>query len=207
MFKIGEKLKTLRLKMGLSQSEVAEKINVTKPTYASYEKELRSINIDTLYELSKFFNVPLESFFTDTLNIFESISPTGSIKRVPIISRVSAGKGEYGTDDILDWIEMPVSLCKNCDYATFVKGDSMEPKILDNDLILVQKTNFLENGTIGIFRVQEDVFCKKYYSNPLTKEIILKSINPKYDSIYIDENFNEDFYILGKVVCKIDYNF
>lgn len=207
MFKIGEKLKTLRLKMGLSQSEVAEKINVTKPTYASYEKELRSINIDTLYELSKFFNVPLESFFTDTLNIFESISPTGSIKRLPIISRVSAGKGEYGTDDILDWIEMPVSLCKNCDYATFVKGDSMEPKILDNDLILVQKTNFLENGTIGIFRVQEDVFCKKYYSNPLTKEIILKSINSKYDSIYIDENFNEDFYILGKVVCKIDYNF
>ncbi|WP_306583923.1 helix-turn-helix domain-containing protein [Fusobacterium ulcerans] len=207
MFKIGEKLKTLRLKMGLSQSEVAEKINVTKPTYASYEKELRSINIDTLYELSKFFNVPLESFFTDTLNIFESISPTGSIKRLPIISRVSAGKGEYGTDDILDWIEMPVSLCKNCDYATFVKGDSMEPKILDNDLILVQKTNFLENGTIGIFRVQEDIFCKKYYSNPLTKEIILKSINSKYDSIYIDENFNEDFYILGKVVCKIDYNF
>ncbi len=207
MFKIGEKLKTLRLKMGLSQSEVAEKINVTKPTYASYEKELRSINIDTLYELSKFFNVPLESFFTDTLNIFESISPTGSIKRLPIISRVSAGRGEYGTDDILDWIEMPVSLCKNCDYATFVKGDSMEPKILDNDLILVQKTNFLENGTIGIFRVQEDVFCKKYYSNPLTKEIILKSINPKYDSIYIDENFNEDFYILGRVVCKIDYNF
>lgn len=207
MFKIGEKLKTLRLKMGLSQSEVAEKINVTKPTYASYEKELRSINIDTLYELSKFFNVPLESFFTDTLNIFESMSPTGSIKRLPIISRVSAGKGEYGTDDILDWIEMPVSLCKNCDYATFVKGDSMEPKILDNDLILVQKTNFLENGTIGIFRVQEDVFCKKYYSNPLTKEIILKSINPKYDSIYIDENFNEDFYILGRVVCKIDYNF
>lgn len=207
MFKIGEKLKTLRLKMGLSQSEVAEKINVTKPTYASYEKELRSINIDTLYELSKFFNVPLESFFTDTLNIFESISPTGSIKRLPIISRVSAGKGEYGTDDILDWIEMPVSLCKNCDYATFVKGDSMEPKILDNDLILVQKTNFLENGTIGIFRVQEDVFCKKYYSNPLTKEIVLKSINSKYDSIYIDENFNEDFYILGKVVCKIDYNF
>ena len=193
--------------MGLSQSEVAEKINVTKPTYASYEKELRSINIDTLYELSKFYNVPLESFFTDTLNIFESISPTGSIKRLPIISRVSAGRGEYGTDDILDWIEMPVSLCKNCDYATFVKGDSMEPKILDNDLILVQKTNFLENGTIGIFRVQEDVFCKKYYSNPLTKEIILKSINPKYDSIYIDENFNEDFYILGRVVCKIDYNF
>lgn len=207
MFKIGEKLKTLRLKMGLSQSDVATKINVTKPTYASYEKELRSISIDTLYELSKFFNVPFESFFTDTLNVFENINSNGSIKRLPIISRVSAGKGEYGTDDILDWMEIPVSLCKNSDYATFVKGDSMEPKILDNDLILVQKTSSLENGTIGIFRVQEDVFCKKYYSNPLTKEIILKSINPKYDPIYLDENFNEDFYILGRVVCKIDYNF
>ena len=38
MFNIPEKLKKYRNALGLSQTEVAEKIEVTKPTYASYEK-------------------------------------------------------------------------------------------------------------------------------------------------------------------------
>ena len=81
----------------------------------------------------------------------------------------------------------------------------MEPKIYDGDLILVQKTNILENGSIGVFRLGEDVYCKKFYQNPITKETVLKSLNPNYKTIDITEE--DDFYILGRVVCKIDYNF
>lgn len=206
MFNIAEKLKTLRANSGFTQSEIAEKINVTKPTYAAYEKG-KDISINTLNELGKIFNIPFESFFMDNIEEFKQIENKGTIKRIPIISRVSAGEGEYGTDDILEWLEMPVSLCNGADYATFVKGDSMEPKILDNDLILVKKNEYLNNGDIGIFRVGDDVFCKKFFNNPITKEIVLRSLNQKYDPIYIDGNFQSDFCILGRVICKIDYNF
>lgn len=207
MYNIGEKIKFLRKIKNLTQDELAEKINITKQTVMAYETEKRLIPIDILDSIAKEFSIPIESFFSVNNDIFKTIKNNSKIKKIPIISRINVEKEKYDNGDILDWIEMPVSLCKNCDYATFVKGESMEPKILDNDLVLVQKTISLENGNIGIFRIQEDIFCKKYYSNPLTKEIILKSINPKYDSIYIDEYFNEDFYILGRVVCKIDYNF
>lgn len=206
MFDIGEKLKTLRINAGFTQPEIAEKINVTKPTYAAYEKG-KDISVNTLNELAKIFNIPFESFFMDNVEKFKQIENKGTIKRIPIISRVSAGRGEYGTDDILEWLEMPISLCDGADYATFVKGDSMEPKILDGDLILIKKDEYLDNGNIGIFRVGDDVFCKKYFNNPITKEVILKSLNSKYDPIYLDENFHDDFYILGRVICKIDYNF
>lgn len=205
-YNIGEKLKALRQKFGFSQPELAEKIEVTKPTYAGYEKG-KDITIGTLDKLSKIFNVPIESFFSSNNEVFKNIENKGHIKRIPIVSRVSAGLGVYGNDDILDWLEMPSSLCKGADYATFVKGDSMKPKILDNDLILVHKTNSLDNGNIGIFKVGEDVFCKKFFSNPITKEIVLKSLNEKYDPIYINENNGEEFFILGRVICKIDYNF
>ena len=209
MFNIGEKLKTLRTNAGLTQPEVAEKINITKPTYAAYEKG-KDISINTLNELAKVFNIPFESFFMDNVEKFKKIENKGTIKRIPIISRVSAGKGEYGTDDILEWLEMPVSLCDGADYATFVKGDSMEPKILDGDLILIKKDEYLDNGVLGdmgIFKINDDVFCKKYFNNPITKEVILKSLNSKYDPIYLDEHFQGEFYILGRVICKIDYNF
>lgn len=204
MFNISEKLKALRLKAGLTQPEIAEKINVTKPTYAGYEKG-KDISIKTLGELAQIYNMPLESFFIDNTQTFKELESEGTIKRIPIISRVSAGKGEYGVDDILDWLEIPLSLCKRVDYATFIKGDSMEPKILDGDLILVKKVDFLDNGNIGVFRLNDDVFCKKYYCNPITKELSLKSINKLYEPL--EPTAEDEFYILGRVVCKIDYNF
>lgn len=206
MFNLGEKIKILRKNKKITQDDLAEKLNVSKQTLFMYENEKRLIPIDVLANVAKVFSVPIESFFSET-DIFNNVTFKSDFKRIPIISEVSAGKGEFGRDDILDWLEMPSSLCSRCEYGTFVKGDSMEPKILDGDLILIHKTDVIDNGSVGIFRVGENVFCKKYFANPITKEVVLKSINPKYDSIRITESFHEDFYILGKVVCKIDYNF
>ena len=72
MFNIGEKLKTLRTNAGLTQPEVAEKINITKPTYAAYEKG-KDISINTLNELAKVFNIPFESFFMDNVEKFKKL--------------------------------------------------------------------------------------------------------------------------------------
>lgn len=205
MYNIGEKIKLLRKKNNLTQDELAEKINITKQSVMAYETGKRIIPLDTLDNISKEFSVPIETFFSSEVDIFQKIELTSEITRIPIISSVSAGRGVFGRDDILDWLDIPSSLCKNANYATFVKGDSMEPKILDGDLILVKKVDFLDNGSIGIFKLNDDIFCKKYYENPLTKEITLKSINKTYKSIELQEI--DEFYILGKVVCKIDYNF
>lgn len=207
MITIGEKISILRKELNLSQEDFAKKLNVSKQSIFNYETNKRQIPIDLLLNISKIFNVPIENFFYDTLLATTKKTDIHSenLKKIPIISRVSAGTGVFGIDDILDWLEIPTSLCRNCDYATFIKGDSMEPKIYDGDLILVQKTNILENGSIGVFRLGEDVYCKKFYQNPITKETVLKSLNPNYKNIDITEE--DDFYILGRVVCKIDYNF
>lgn len=61
MFNISEKLKKYRNALGLTQTEVAEKIEITKPTYASYEKG-KDISIGTLKKLADLFEVSFESF-------------------------------------------------------------------------------------------------------------------------------------------------
>ena len=205
MYNIGDKIKFLRKKYNLTQDELAEKINITKQSVMAYETEKRLIPLDTLDNIAKEFSIPIESFFSSDSDTFKKMEINPEITRIPIISSVSAGRGEFGREDILDWLDIPISLCKNADYATFIKGDSMEPKVFDGDLILVKKTDFLDNGVIGVFKLNDDVFCKKFYANPITKEITLKSINKIYKPIELQE-FDE-FYILGKVVCKIDYNF
>ncbi len=200
MFDISEKLKNLRNESGLTQEEVAKKLGITKPTYAGYEKG-KDISLNTLNKISKLFKIPVETFILNESSNFYS---NEKVKRIPIVSKVSAGKGKYGVDNILDWLELPSALVKNADFATFVEGDSMEPKIHDDDLLLVQDTPVLDSGEIGIFRYDENVYCKKFQYNPLKEEIVLKSLNIDYSPIKI-ENM-EDFRIIGRVVGKIEYN-
>ena len=105
---------------------------------------------------------------------------------------------------VIDWYEFPVSLSKNADYATIQDNNSMEPKIYEDDLILIKKTNELENENIGLFKLNGKIICKRFYKNLITNEILLKSDNLTVDSIKITEKDN--FKIVGKVVGIFDYN-
>lgn len=207
MFNIGEKIKKLRLKSNISQEKLAEQIKISKQSINHYETGKRLVPLDTLNLIANFFKVPIESFFSSNVEELYPIENKHLVKAIPIVSNVSAGLGEWGDDDILSFIHLPDSICKNCDFGTIIKGDSMEPKILDGDIALIQKREELFNGEIGIFRYKEMFYCKKYRYSDLTKEVILKSLNEKYDPIIIDLKDKADFKIIGKVVGSYDYNF
>ena len=204
MLEIGKKIKEIRENKNISQEELAKKLGVSEATIANYEAERRTLTVEKLQNILFCLETNLADFLNEG-----SFSKTNSrnIKKIPIISRVNAGLKVFENDDILDYLEISLSLCNEVNYATFVKGDSMEPKILDNDLILVHQTSTLNNGNIGLFKIGEEILCRKFFSNPITKEIVLKSLNKKYDPIYIEKNNKNNFSILGKVICKIDYNF
>ena len=57
---IGDKLVELRKKTGLSQEELAEKLNVTRQTISKWELNETSPNISQAKEISKLFNVSLD---------------------------------------------------------------------------------------------------------------------------------------------------
>lgn len=206
MYNIGYKIKKLREKNNLSQIEFANKLNIGIQSMSHYETGKRIVPLDILDKIAKFFNVPIESFFSDG-DSYIPFNKEQVVKSIPIVSNVSAGLGEWGTDDILDYLTLPESICKNCDFGTIIKGDSMEPKILDGDIALIQKRDQLFNGEIGIFRYKEMFYCKKYRYSDLTKEVVLKSLNEKYDPIVISLKETNDFKVLGKVVGSYDYDF
>ena len=57
MVDLGNRLKTLRLKKGLTQKELAIQIRVTKSTVSAYEKGERKPPYETLVLLARIFNV------------------------------------------------------------------------------------------------------------------------------------------------------
>lgn len=60
---VGNRLKEIRKKRGLTQEELGKLINVTKVSVCCYEKETQLPSLDTLDDLTKVFGVDANYFF------------------------------------------------------------------------------------------------------------------------------------------------
>lgn len=61
---IGVRIKLLRTRNNLTQTELAKKLNISKSIISAYEKGSRIPSVDTLIHLSDIFDVPVGAFFT-----------------------------------------------------------------------------------------------------------------------------------------------
>ena len=61
--KIGRNIKSLRIEKGLSQEKLAEYVNISREPLSCLERGKYSINIETLYNIAKFFEVDIKYFF------------------------------------------------------------------------------------------------------------------------------------------------
>lgn len=69
---IGDNLKTWRTKSGLSQEQVAQKLNISRQAISKWERNINYPDIDTLHKLSLIYNVSMEELITGTKEINSS---------------------------------------------------------------------------------------------------------------------------------------
>ena len=62
---LGKKLRMRRLSLGLTQTKVAEAINVTFQQIQKYEKGTNGVSSNRLMQLAEFLKVPIIYFFED----------------------------------------------------------------------------------------------------------------------------------------------
>lgn len=109
--------------------------------------------------------------------------------------RVSAGIGNNNFEDLLPYSDYETDNEK-CDYALKVSGDSMIPKIHDEDTILVVKSSTIEPGETGIFNLNGRLYCK--YLSYKNDEAFLCSFNRTYEPIKINDE--DTLTVLGRVI-------
>lgn len=127
---------------------------------------------------------------------FKTTKPQRIIKLFDL--PVSAGIGNNNFEDILPYSDYETDN-DVCDYALKVSGDSMNPKINDDDTILVVKTPTINPGEIGIFNLNGNLYCK-YLSNK-NGNTFLCSFNKSYEPIKVNED--DTLIVLGKVIQTI----
>tara|TARA_Y200000002_G_C22398565_1_gene544650 strand:+ start:329 stop:694 length:366 start_codon:yes stop_codon:yes gene_type:complete len=71
---LGKKLRLRRLSLGLTQTKVAQAINVTFQQIQKYEKGTNGVSSNRLMQLSQFLKVPIIYFFEDFKD-FKDLTP------------------------------------------------------------------------------------------------------------------------------------
>lgn len=106
----------------------------------------------------------------------------------------SAGTGQIVFDmPPTKRVEIPnIPKYKKVDYAIGVNGNSMEPIFHDEDMLLIEMTEEIAYGDIGIFLVDGESYVKKLG----TGELI--SLNPQYENIPLTGESK----CMGRVVDK-----
>ena len=120
--------------------------------------------------------------------------------RIPVLGDVAAGVPILAQQDIVGYEDIPADMAKTGEYFGLkIKGDSMEPKIHDNDIVIVKSMSDAENNDIVIAMINNEATCKRLhkYSN----SVVLTAINSDYKPIEVTPD--EDIQILGKVVMSI----
>ena len=68
---IGEKIRSLRLKLGLTQEELAERSDLTKGFISQLERDLTSPSVDSLNDLLNALGTDMATFFMDKPTVKE----------------------------------------------------------------------------------------------------------------------------------------
>lgn len=145
------RLKEARRAAGLTQTEVAKEIGLSQSQYSAWENGHAKIDAPAMARLAAMFGVTVD-FLLGQENI--QVSKTGGI-RIPVLGSIPAGIPLEAIEDILDWEEIPASMCSGGKeyFALEVRGDSMWPDYLPGDIIIVRKSPVCNSGDVCVVYV------------------------------------------------------
>lgn len=190
------KLKELRKQARMSQKEFAALFGIAQNTLSQYENHKREPDLAFLQQVADHFSVSLDLLVgrtADASTLAESGTP------VPIVASVHAG-WNYLAESSIEGYEPVYGRPHPEQYVWMtVCGDSMEPYLLDGDLILVRRQNTAENGDLVVAVLEDDEGTVKKFQRD-ESGIHLIPLNPKYPYRFLSPEAAERLYIYGIVV-------
>lgn len=203
---LGDNIRYLRLKQGLSQDTLADKLGYKSyTTIQKWESGVSEPPVKKLRELATIFNIDMDDMASKDLEAEEHSSSPVSSKHgvtVKVLGRVAAGIPINAVTEIIDTEEISEDLARTGDFfALQIKGDSMEPRICDGDVVIVRQQEDADSGDIVIAMVNGyDATCKRLVK--YATSLALVSLNSKYEPMMFTEEevATKPVRIIGKVV-------
>ncbi len=169
-------LANLRKKNKLTQMQLAKIMGVSTSTVAMWETGRRKPDYHTIAKLREYFAVGFE----ELLGVAKSplILPEEDVE-IPVAGYVKGGRPSTGEADILGTRLINRQLAAGGEiFALEIKGDSMEPKMSEGDIVIVRRGSAVASGRTAVVMVAGETTVKKI----IVREtgLTLVPTNPKY---------------------------
>ena len=199
---VGKRIKTRRLELGLTQTDLAERVGYKyKSSIQKIEAGLTDINTEMIKRIANALSIsPFE------LVKVPSYDKETGLLTIPFLSqKLSAGPGEdFLSDDCLEVRTIDVLACMLRgveDRSTLVcaeaKGDSMVgARIYSGDYVVFSRGMVSGEG-IYVLSFGGDVLVKRIAFDPAGQTVTIISANPDYPPRTVDSAVVR---LLGKVV-------
>lgn len=192
------RIRLLRKMMNLSQGDLAKKMGVAQNTISNWENGNRKVDTESLKILAEIFGCSVDYILCNS----DLSAGKKSGIRIPVLGYVKAGIPIDRIEEIVDYEEITEEMASGGDFFGLrVKGDSMEPKISEGDVVIIRKQSDVLSGEIAIVCVGgNEVAVKKILKHE--NGVSLVSFNHAYQPMFYtkDEVTSLPVIILGKVV-------
>ena len=216
-----EKLKARRKELKMTQKEIADRLGISYQAYSAWERGVKKPSRKKVKQLEQILNVP-KDYFTEieivrlyntlsnkgkdqvveyTRNLVQKektqqvVSVSENLYEYHVYEKMSAGIGTSVYDNRnYDTVYFNEELAH--DFASWVSGDSMEPKYQNGSVALIRETGFDYDGAVYAVVWNFQTFIKKVYREK--EGLRLVSINPQYKDIFI--SYDEDPRVVGIIV-------
>ena len=216
-----EKLKARRKELKMTQKDIADQLGISYQAYSAWERGIKEPSREKVSKLEKLLRVP-KDYFTEIeiVRLYNTLSNKSKNQVVEyardlvqkektqqvisvsenfyeyhVYEKMSAGIGASVYDDRnYDIVYFNEELAH--DFASWVSGDSMEPKYENGSVALIRETGFDYNGAVYAVVCNNQTYIKRVYREE--NGLRLVSINPKYKDIFI--SYDEDPRVVGIIV-------
>lgn len=197
---MAEQIKNRRIYMGYTQEELAQKLGLQKSAIAKYENgRVENIKRSIIQKMSEVLECS-PSFLMGWEQEDTSTQKKGFI--INVLGRVAAGIPIEAVEEIVDTEEISEEMAKTGEFFGLrIDGDSMEPRMLKGDVVIVRKQDDAESGDVVIAMINgDDATCKRLRKYRDGIELI--SNNPSYEPMFFSNQEIQDkpVKIIGKVV-------
>ena len=216
-----EKLKSRRKELKMTQKDIADQLGVTYQAYSAWERGVKKPSREKVQQLEQILNAP-KGYFTELeiARLYNSLSDEAKdqalsyvrnlvqkehCKNVVSISeklyeyhvyeKMSAGIGSsVYNDQNYDTVYFNEELAH--DFASWISGDSMEPKYQNGSVALIRETGFDYDGAVYAVVCNSQTYIKRVFREEHGLRLV--SLNPKYEDIFL--SYDEDPRIVGIIV-------
>ena len=118
-------------------------------------------------------------------------------RRIPILGPIAAGTPLTAEREYDNYISIAGD-SHHADAALRIEGDSMTPRYLDGDLVLIRLQDDVDNGQIAAVCIDDCITLKRLYHMPHGVQLV--SENPKYAPMMFDANNSDSIRVMGLAV-------